>query len=340
MDRSQIDELKAKYDLRELWPKTGRNGAAYVSPDGSYIGERCIIHEDHKPSCLIHADGYVCKGCGATGDIFTFVQIVNGVDFVEALRLLSEGHEIPAATPKVSGPKIASVKKELYFRDDIPGWYVNQMTSGDYSDLYTKTLIEKPAALSHVIGRYAIGAYTIPIYSPDNDRVVDIKVYRPKAPPNTPKLWHLSVGAQNHLYGLQFIPLADSEFVVIVGGEKDCILGHQLGLPFVTVTGGETSWQERFNRYLTRFRQVFVWLDADDAGRKGIAKVRKSMNRAIPCDWNFLWDKTAGQRKKGFDFADFIEEGGTVIEFLEMLEMAKRGLWGQVPMRQRILEKA
>lgn len=338
LDRDQIQELKSKYDLRALWPKTGGGGErpAYRSPDGSYIGERCIVHDDHKPSCLIHADGYVCKGCGATGDVITFVMVTRGVDFSSAIQILMDGQEIKTE-PTSLGPKKATHRGDFYFKPDVPQWYAGQMRDPDFSELQDKTLIERPTAVDHLIGRYTSGAYTIPIFSPDNDRVVDIKVYRPKAPKDTPKLWHLSssIGAVNHLYGLQFIPQTETEFVVIVGGERDCILGHQLGLPFVTVTSGETSWNIGFNRYLSRFRQAFVWLDADKAGREGIVKVRKAMNRVIPCDWNLLWDKTAGERKHGYDFANFLEDGGTVEHFLEMLEMSKRGLWGHIPLMQR-----
>ena len=57
----------------------------------------CPFHNEKTPSFNVHAarQFYKCFGCGEGGDVFTFVQKIEGVSFYEALKLLAERHGIP-----------------------------------------------------------------------------------------------------------------------------------------------------------------------------------------------------------------------------------------------------
>ena len=52
----------------------------------------CPFHEERTPSFGIdpHQKVYYCFGCQASGDLFTFVQETEGVDFRGALELLAD----------------------------------------------------------------------------------------------------------------------------------------------------------------------------------------------------------------------------------------------------------
>ncbi|MEI2702080.1 MAG: DNA primase [Baekduia sp.] len=56
----------------------------------------CPFHEDRSPSFGIDVDKgvYHCFGCGAGGDIFTFVQETENVDFVGALEYLAQRYGV------------------------------------------------------------------------------------------------------------------------------------------------------------------------------------------------------------------------------------------------------
>jgi len=56
----------------------------------------CPFHEERTPSFGIDPlqKVYHCFGCGASGDVFTFVQETEGVDFREALELLAERYGV------------------------------------------------------------------------------------------------------------------------------------------------------------------------------------------------------------------------------------------------------
>lgn len=59
---------------------------------GNNFKGRCPFHNEKTPSFFVSTDrdSYYCFGCHAKGDIFTFVQEFEGLDFVGALKVLAE----------------------------------------------------------------------------------------------------------------------------------------------------------------------------------------------------------------------------------------------------------
>lgn len=76
------DEIKSTYSMREIVERYGfhPNRAGFIS---------CPFHQgDKTPSLKIYEKDYHCHACGANGDIFTFVQEIEGISFKEAFRSL------------------------------------------------------------------------------------------------------------------------------------------------------------------------------------------------------------------------------------------------------------
>ncbi|MBF0515847.1 MAG: hypothetical protein HQK97_01845 [Nitrospirae bacterium] len=50
----------------------------------------CLFHSEKTPSMMVDAQKqtFICFGCGAGGDVVTFIQKLHGVDFRGALKLL------------------------------------------------------------------------------------------------------------------------------------------------------------------------------------------------------------------------------------------------------------
>ena len=63
-----------------------------IEKAGSNYKGRCPFHHEKSPSFFVSPgrNSYYCFGCGAKGDIFTFVQEFEKVDFVGALKILAE----------------------------------------------------------------------------------------------------------------------------------------------------------------------------------------------------------------------------------------------------------
>ena len=82
---------------------------------------KCPFHSgDNTPSMKVYKDGYHCYGCGANGDIFTFVQEYEGINFKTAFQKLggnykysfSEYREMEAAKKKRLREEEEERKKE------------------------------------------------------------------------------------------------------------------------------------------------------------------------------------------------------------------------------------
>ena len=57
----------------------------------------CPFHNEKTPSFTVNAERqtFKCFGCGEGGDVFSFVEKYERVDFKEALRMLAERAGIP-----------------------------------------------------------------------------------------------------------------------------------------------------------------------------------------------------------------------------------------------------
>jgi hypothetical protein len=82
-----------------------KNQLDIIAVIGEYItlkksGQRhiglCPFHSEETPSFKVHAERqrYTCFGCGAAGDVFTFVQRMENLTFPKTLNLLAERHGI------------------------------------------------------------------------------------------------------------------------------------------------------------------------------------------------------------------------------------------------------
>lgn len=59
---------------------------------GRHFKGCCPFHQEKSPSFHVSPERgtYHCFGCGVGGDIFSFIQMIDGVDFKEALKILAE----------------------------------------------------------------------------------------------------------------------------------------------------------------------------------------------------------------------------------------------------------
>lgn len=84
---SSVEQIKSKIDIASLI-------GSYIKLEkaGSNFKGRCPFHNEKTPSFFVSPDRgtYYCFGCHAKGDIFSFIQEFEGLDFVGALKNLAE----------------------------------------------------------------------------------------------------------------------------------------------------------------------------------------------------------------------------------------------------------
>lgn len=99
---SFLQDLRDKNDVEDIISRYVKlkNGG------GKLVG-LCPFHSEKTPSFTIFPDtqSYYCFGCGAGGDIITFIRKIENLDYVDAVKLLAEqsGLQIPDDNGKSEG---------------------------------------------------------------------------------------------------------------------------------------------------------------------------------------------------------------------------------------------
>src|SRR5205814_6956886 len=73
----------------------------------------CPFHDEKTASFSVHATRqfYHCFGCGASGDVFSFVQKLENITFPEAVRLIAQKLGVPMTKVAFSSPQEAHAAK-------------------------------------------------------------------------------------------------------------------------------------------------------------------------------------------------------------------------------------
>lgn len=133
----QIDAIKAAIDLRVYIQSQGIK----LTKAGLQWRGLCPFHKEKTPSFYVHQDKQMwhCKGCGLGGDLFSFVERLEGVQFRQAVRILAEhaGIQLESFTAE----QRAEYAKARAERERAEAWRKKRIAEitamrNDYMDLY------------------------------------------------------------------------------------------------------------------------------------------------------------------------------------------------------------
>ena len=108
-----LEQLRNACPLEEIartYVDLKRRGRTYVC--------NCPFHSEKTPSFTVFPDtqSFYCFGCGAGGDVITFIQQIENLDFMDAVKLLDNCGEAREALSQQQSElytKLADLNREL-----------------------------------------------------------------------------------------------------------------------------------------------------------------------------------------------------------------------------------
>jgi DNA primase len=151
-----VDEIKDRLDIVEtITPyvpslkKAGRNFKGL-----------CPFHQEKTPSFIVFPDKqrWHCFGaCATGGDIFTFIQKVENIDFGEALKLLAQraGVELAPRTPQAEAE--AETQQRLYAVSSAAAQYFAWLLKSSSVAQHAREYVAKRSIRPEAIDRFQLG---------------------------------------------------------------------------------------------------------------------------------------------------------------------------------------
>ena len=119
----------------------------------------CPFHDEKTPSFSVDPDRqfYHCFGCGVGGNVFKFIQEIDRVTFVEAVKFLAERAGV--SLPERSGPSREedAAADELYRANDLAQKYFHHLLLNDAVGASARTYLQTRGLTGETIARFGLG---------------------------------------------------------------------------------------------------------------------------------------------------------------------------------------
>jgi len=268
---------------------------------GRRLVGRCPFHRDGRPSLVLYPDNqsYFCFGCGAGGDVIDFVARLHGVGFKEAAAMLAGPVEPrtdgfsrvvrlptpdqPAALSPAEGAVIdtaVSFYQDALWRSGDALAYLADRSVSPATARRCRLGFGRPGLAEHLRRRsLSLEAARCVGLLAGNQDTMQGRIVIPDLRNDT-ATWltgrsidgrdprYLNLRIATPLLGLD---LVRGDRVVITEGPFDWLTAVQWGLPAVALLGTRVSRSSV--KALTRFRQLYLALDSDEAGRRAAAQL-------------------------------------------------------------------
>ena len=317
--QSQADKelIRSRVRLDELARELG--GCELKTRGADDLWACCPFHAEDTPSFHIRpARGlFKCFGCGESGDVFSFVQKIRGLDFRAALEFLAErcGVTLGSLTPEQRQRQVASrrVRETLEAASKV---FAAALREGGQPDPWG--YMQARGFLAETLALFDVGR--VPpdlaarlrgqVSSTDLDRAGFTRAFsgRLSFGIRDPNGMLVGFGARTLvegerskyvntreteafnkralLYGLDRAArsIARHRRVVVMEGYTDVMMAHQQGLPEAVATMGTSLTAEHIQVLRSRARDLVFVFDGDRAGRDAAERaVRLTLAEGIEC---------------------------------------------------------
>lgn len=159
---SVIERVKSKLDIVEQIGAT-----VPLRKSGKAWRGLCPFHGERTPSFYVYPEGrWHCFGCGEDGDIITFVEKTQGLDFMEALALLAERAGVSLdrshGEEHQESAESASRKRLRALNEAAAIWFYHQLLQASAAQ-YARSYLDSRGVSNDSISLWRLG------YAPDGD---------------------------------------------------------------------------------------------------------------------------------------------------------------------------
>ena len=119
-----IDEVRQTNDIVDIISQY-----VHLKRSGRNFFGLCPFHNEKSPSFSVSPDKQIfhCFGCGAGGNVFTFLTKIEGINFIEAVQMLAERSNIQLPTLENSGDAAKeALKAKVYKVNEFAANYYHE----------------------------------------------------------------------------------------------------------------------------------------------------------------------------------------------------------------------
>src|SRR5688500_3807432 len=147
-----IDDVKSRVDITEYVSRR-----VQLKRAGRYLKGLCPFHQEKSPSFYVYPEQgtYHCYGCGKGGDVFTWLQETENLEFGEALKQLADraGVKLPERASRQPDPEQTAAADAL---TEAAAWYhENLLNAPDAAK--ARDYLVKRGLKGDTVRRFALG---------------------------------------------------------------------------------------------------------------------------------------------------------------------------------------
>ncbi len=159
---SVIERVKSRLDIVEQIGAT-----VQLKKSGKAWRGLCPFHGERTPSFYVYPEGrWHCFGCGEDGDLITFVEKTQGLDFMEALASLAERAGVSLERDhddeREESAESASRKRLRALNEAAAIWFYHQLLQASAAQ-YARSYLDSRGVSNDSISLWRLG------YAPDGD---------------------------------------------------------------------------------------------------------------------------------------------------------------------------
>ena len=151
-----LDRLKSANRIDDVM-----SGYVHLKRTGRNYKCLCPFHSEKTPSCVVYMDSdehFHCFGCGAGGDVITFIMKIENLDYYEAVKFLAQRGGIEMPVENQLDDRAAKFKNRLYEINKAAARFFYSCLKTEDGREALSYLIQKRRLAPETIKKFGLGA--------------------------------------------------------------------------------------------------------------------------------------------------------------------------------------